>query len=142
MQPLAQVDLLGQPQAQQQYMPLFVQPFTLPPPYPPPQQGGDTRIAPLTVLPTVSDIPGDFPLTGDWLIKVSNSPLGDGMPWEACIKPLVEAHYFRVHQIARLSKEDIYNICKDVIKLPTAELMRDYAITECNAIRSLKAGRS
>jgi hypothetical protein len=134
----AQVDPLGQPHAQQSYMPLFVQPFTLPPPYPPPPQSSDAGLAP----PTVNDIPGDFPLIGDWLIKISNSPLGDGMPWEACIKPLVEAHYFRVHQIAGLRKEDIFDICKDVIKLPTAELMRGYAVNECNAIRSLKARRS
>lgn len=146
-QPLAQTDplipvellkgqaALPQLQAQMQHMlPLFVQPFAFPPPQPIPHQGGETQ-----PVSTHKDIPGDFPYTADWLVNIANSPLGDDMPWEACIKPLVDAHYFRIHQIERLSPEAIFEICKDVIKLPTASLMKDYVVDECKAIQLQKA---
>lgn len=109
------------------YRPELAQQFPLQPQIPP---------------PTYKDLPGDFPYTSDWLVDVANSERGDKHPWEACIKPLVEAHYFRIHQIERLAPESIFEICKEFIKLPTAVLMKDYAEDDCRTIRILKARRS
>lgn len=63
----------------------------------------------------------------------------DGRPWRECIAPLVEGEYLRLHQIENATPELLVSVCGGVIKLPTAELMVDYAWADCEKIRNPKA---
>lgn len=115
--------------------PLSFSRFCIPPPYHIPTQHNETHMGwGRDLLVFHDDIPGNFLLVSEWLKYLAGSKWGNGMPWEGCIKLLVNAHYFHVHQLEDLDEEKIYKICKDVIKLLTVRLMYKYAVSHCQAI--------